>query len=455
MDFLLSLQRKIIPNFIRNRFAGRIELQKVVANTGWLVFDAVSQIIINLFVSVQVARYLGPELRGIMIYANSFVSLFVSLSALGLGAIVIRELVREPEAKGELMGTVFVAELVCYILFLPLIIVSVLILRAGEPLVQWAVIILAIGSLFSTSRIFNFWFRSQLQSKYAVWASRIVEFIIAGFKIILLVIQAPLLLFITVSALQIVMYFFAKLVFYTKTGERIRTWRFNASRARTLLRDGWPLALSLFAITLYTEIDNLMLGQLMDNKAVGLYGEAARVSKMWYFIPVAIASSAYPVLVRAHENITQHNYNQRVQQFFDVLAIVGYASAIPASLLAPFAVSLVYGPDYAETGRVLTIYVWTFVFVALREGMNRWLMVDNLTLYSMWSALIGAGFNIGLNFMLVPKYGVIGAAWATLISNFFAIYLLCLAVPRLRPLFRQLVQALFAPLHLRSLLSKL
>jgi PST family polysaccharide transporter len=450
MNNFTALQRKIIPNLIRKWLAGRTELQKIVSNTGWLMFDTTSQIATNLFVGVWVARYLGPEQRGIMIYANSFVSLFVPLSALGLGAILIRELVREPNAKYELMGTVFVIQTASYFLFLPLMIGAIWVLRAGEPLLQFAVVILAFGNIFSTSRIFNFWFQSRLHSKYVVWASRIVEFLIAGMKIVLLVLHASLILFVTVMALQVVLYFMAKLSFYLRTGESIRAWRFRSGRVRTLLRDSWPLALSLFALTMYTEIDNIMLGQLVDNKAVGVYGEAARMSKMWYFIPAAIASSAYPVMVRARQNLSQINYDRRVQQLLDVLALVGYASAIPVVFAAPLVVSLLYGSAYTETGRVLTIYVWTFIFVALREGMNRLLMVDNNTLFAMGVAILGAVANIILNLWMVPRYGVIGAAWATLISNAISIYLICLVFPQLRPLFRQLLLALFVPFRIHS-----
>jgi len=146
--------------------AGRVELKKVIANTGWLVANDVIQIFFNLFVWVFIARHLGPDQRGIMIYAVSFTSIFVPISALGLGAILIRELVAKPDKKNELMGTVFLIQIVSYLLILPVMIGTVLLLRRGETLVIWSVIILAIGSLFSVSRIFKFWFQSQLQSKY-------------------------------------------------------------------------------------------------------------------------------------------------------------------------------------------------------------------------------------------------------------------------------------------------
>ena len=451
-NLLTQLPQKLIPQFIRQRLEGRVELQKVIANTGWLFADKIIQIIINLFVGVWVARYLGPELRGILTYADSFVSLFVPLSALGLGTILIREIVREPEAKGELMGTGFVVQLAAYILFLPIIIGAVFILQEGELEVQLSVIIIAFGSIFATSRIFNFWFQSQLQSKYEVLATRIVGFFSAGLKIILIFIKAPLIASVVVISLQIFFYFITKLYYYMRTGESIRTWRFNFSLAKGLIRDGWPLAFSFLAITLYTRIDSVMLGQLMDSGSVGIYGEASRFSNLWYFLPSAIVVSAYPALVRVHDSSSPENYQKRIQQFFDILVLFGLIFAIPISLVAPFVVTRLYGSAYAVSGNVLSVLAWTFVFVSLRQGMDRWLMIENLTRISMWSVILGLIVNIFLNLLLVKEYGETGAAWATVFAIVISIYLPCLIIPKLRPLFTQLVLALFAPFRIYSLL---
>jgi O-antigen/teichoic acid export membrane protein len=309
------------------------------------------------------------------------------------------------------------------------------------------------GNIFSTNRIFKFWFQSQLQSKYSVYATRIVEFGSAAVKVAFLVSGASLIAFVSVLAAQSIFNFFLSAYYYTRTGERLLNWRFDSMYFKAMLRDSWPLALSIIAITMYVEIDNLMLGQLLDNYAVGVFGEAARISNMWYFIPAAIAASMYPVLVKSRQTLSVENYNRRVQKFLDVLVLIGYLSAVPASILAPFLISLFYGPEFAETGHVLSIYVWTFVFVGLREGMNRWLMVDNYTIYAMYVALVGAGTNIMLNFVFIPKFGVIGAAWATLISNIFALYGVCLVFPKLHPLLRQLILAIFAPFRIKSLIG--
>lgn len=452
MNQLTQLPQKLVPQFVRQKLKDRIELQKIISNTGWLIGDKVIQIIINLFVGVWVSRYLGPDQRGIYLYANSFVTLLVPFSALGIGAILVRELVREPESKGELMGSGFGIQVASYLLLLPLMIMAVILLRTGETLVIWSVIIIACGNLFATGRIFNFWFQSILQSKYVVLATRIVEFVIAALRVFLLLINASLLAFVAIAALELFLLFAAKLYFYIRTGESIRIWRFNLSRAKELLRDGWPLTFSFLAVTVYLQIDSVMLGQLLDDHAVGIFGEAGRISSMWYLLPNAVAVSVYPALVRARGSLSPKQYHRRVQQFLDIMVLIGFAFAIPAAIFAPMLISKLYGSEFAASGSVLTILATTFIFVSLRQGMDRWLMVENRTRVTMWSIFLGIILNIVLNFWMIPLFGVYGTAWSTVIAIAISVYLPCLLIPNLRPLFKQLVLALFAPFRIHTLI---
>ena len=81
--------------------------RKYFANTSWLMAERIIRMTVALFVGVYVARYLGPERFGLLSYANSFVGLFLALATLGLDSIVIRELVKNPESRNELLGTAF------------------------------------------------------------------------------------------------------------------------------------------------------------------------------------------------------------------------------------------------------------------------------------------------------------------------------------------------------------
>ena len=81
--------------------------RKYFKNTSWLMIERILRMIITLFVGIYVARYLGPDLFGLLSYTNSFVGLFLAIATLGIESIVIRELVKRPQDKTQLLGTAF------------------------------------------------------------------------------------------------------------------------------------------------------------------------------------------------------------------------------------------------------------------------------------------------------------------------------------------------------------
>jgi PST family polysaccharide transporter len=90
-------------------------------------------------------------------------------------------------------------------------------------------------------------------------------------------------------------------------------WRCNFSIARDLLSESWPLILSSLAILIYYRIDQLMLGQMVGDAAVGLYSSATRVSEMPYFIATAITSSVTPGIF-SEKRISEINYCQKIEK---------------------------------------------------------------------------------------------------------------------------------------------
>ena len=72
--------------------------------------------------------------------------------------------------------------------------------------------------------------------------------------------------------------------------------------ARSLLRDSWPLILSGVLVSIYVNIDQVMIKHMIDEQAVGLYAIATRLSTAWYFIPIAITSSMFPAILNAKYN---------------------------------------------------------------------------------------------------------------------------------------------------------
>ena len=183
---------------------------------------------------------------------------------------------------------------------------------------------------------------------------------------------------------------------------------------RRLMEEAWPLVFANLAIIVYMKIDEVMLRQLVGPKAVGIYSSATRLSEVWYFLPMALSVSVLPALMRAKEGSAEA-YRLRMQQYFDLSAGVAYALSIPIALASPWIVRVAYGPAFAEAGPILAVHIWASIFVFLGVARSQWLVNEKLQRFYLAATLAGAVSNIGLNFVLIPRWSGLGAAWATVI----------------------------------------
>jgi PST family polysaccharide transporter len=155
-------------------------LRQVLGNLAWLLTDQILQMALGLLVGVWVARYLGPEQFGILNYAIAFVSLFSSVATMGLGTLVVRDIARNPDCKEETLGTAFAIQFVGGIITLLLTVTVISVLNPNDSLTRWLVGIIAAGTIFQSFETINFWFQSQVQSKYTIVAKNSVSLLVAG-----------------------------------------------------------------------------------------------------------------------------------------------------------------------------------------------------------------------------------------------------------------------------------
>ena len=414
-----KLPVNIVPSFFRRRIAHRPNLLKIVDNIGWLFFDKVLRMGVGLLVGVWLARYLGPQQFGLFSFATAFIGLFGAVAGLGLQSIVVRDIVRDPTCKEETLGTAAVLQLAGGILAYGLILSTIFLLRSDDALAKWLVAILGSIMLFKASEVAMYWFESQVLSKYTVWVQNGSFLVFAAVKVALILGNAPLLAFAWATISEAVLVALLLLAMLGIHGPELRKLRVSLTRAKVLLADSWPLMLSGLAIALYMKIDQIMLGQMLGDEAVGIYSAATRISEVWYFIPMIIVASVFPAILEAKKQ-SETLYYQRLQRLYDLMVWLSVAVALPMTFLAGPIVVLLYGPAYAEAGTVLAIHIWTSVFVFLGVASSQWFIAENRQILGFQRTLLGAAINIFLNYILIPQFGPIGAATATVAAQLTA-----------------------------------
>ena len=422
------LSPKFFQYIIRTKLENRPNVRKVIGNTSWLFTDRLLRMGVGVFVGVWIARYLGPEQFGIYSYAAAFVALFSPIVTLGLDAIVVRDLVRYPSNKDGILGTTFILKLFGGVLSFLLTIIIIFILHPGDKLIHWLVGIIAAGSIFTSIDTIDLWFQSQLKSKFTVLAKNIAFLLVVLLKICLLYFKAPLVAFAWAWFIELLMGGIGLLITYHIGRQHVINWKPMMIWAKNLLNESWPMILSGFSIMIYVKIDQIMLGEMVGKHAVGIYSAAIRVSEIWYFIPVAFVASVSPLIVEV-KKLGEAIYYQRIQQTFNILVVSAYVVAISITLFSDPIIKILYGPDYIESGPVLVIHIWQGVFVFMGVARVTWIVTEGLTKTALATTSFGAVLNILLNLYLIPLYGPIGSAWATVLSYASSDYLIFVLFP--------------------------
>jgi O-antigen/teichoic acid export membrane protein len=223
-------------------------------------------------------------------------------------------------------------------------------------------------------------------------------------------------------------------------------WRFNLKLAKNLLHDSWPLIFSGLMVMVYLRIDQIMIKSMINSQALGNYAAAVKLSEMWYFFPIVITQSIFPAILDAKSK-NEATYFRRLQILYDMMVWLAIGIAIPIAIFSKSIIFLLYGEAYAIASPVLTIHIWTSVFVFLGLASDRYLLAEGLIKLTLYRSCLGVIVNIVLNVILISNYGIIGAAISTLVSQIMASFIFDLLNKQTIISFKMKIKSFF-PIHL-------
>ncbi|VEP14285.1 Membrane protein [Hyella patelloides LEGE 07179] len=423
-------------------------LRKIIRNIGWLSAERLLSMIISFVVGVYVIRYLGSESFGKLSYSSSFVALFAAIAKLGLDKIVVRNLVKQKNLTGEILGTAIILKFIGSLVAISLI--GVTIWHSSDDIqIILMTFIIASSLMFQSFDVLDLWFKSQVLSKSIVIV-RSSQFIISSLaKLSFIFFKLPLMMFAYLLLVDSIIRAVGMTAIYIKQNQCRSKWKFKKSSAINLLKDSWPLIISSVMVTLYMKIDQVMLGNMSNSQEVGNYAAAVRFSEIWYFIPTAVSTSVFPSIIKAKQK-SEKEYYTKLQQLYDLMAWMSLTVAIPMSFISTHFMTVLLGQEYVKSGQILSVHIWSGLFVFLGVARSQWLMAENFTRFSLISTSLGALSNIFLNFILIPEQGGMGAAIATLISQAVASYLVCLFYPPTFNTGKMLTKALLIPWRIKQ-----
>ena len=434
---------RYLPVFIQQLLTRRHLFQQSISNAGWLFVYNIIRKGLGLVVVIWVTRYLGPEKLGLLSYATAMVTL-LSSALIGLDAIVVRNIVRNPSCRDETLGSAFVLKIAGGGIMFCLALAVAETLHPDNKLTLMLVAIIAIGMFFQSFNVIECWFQSQILSKYSVYARTVAFVIISGIKIALIFFHAPLTAFAWAGVAEIILGSIGLVIAYRIIGLYPENWRSTGKVARILLRDSWPLMLSEIAIFIYICADKIMIGETVGNTELGFYSVATVVAEALFFIPLAVASTVFPSVVKAKE-AGEEFFLLRLQQFYNLMALLAYAVALPVTFLSAWAIPYFFGSVYSKAVPMLVCLVWGGLFINLAIARSQYLTVLNWTRLLMTIDMLGCVLNVAVNYFLIPRYGGLGAAVTSIITYWFVAHGVCFVFKQLNQTGTMMTKAILYP----------
>lgn len=402
---------------------------KLVRNFSWEICGSITRLLISLAVSVLTARYLGPGNYGLLNYVTSFAGFFSSFCNLGINAILVKELLDRKEDQGTVLGSTLTLRTVSTLLCMVANCVLIGVLNPGEPLLLSLAIIHSFSMLFSVVDSVKFWFQARLETKIPVIASTAGYVVVAAYRVVLLATGKSVAWFAAATTLDFAVVAMFLLLSYRKY--KGPAFHFSLKVGKDIFSRSRHFILAGLMVSLYAQMDKVMLKSMIDTASVGFYTTANSVNGMWTFVVAALIDAVSPAVYQSYTE-SREIFKKNLKRLYAGVIFICLLAGICICLLAKPIVMILYSEEYMASISVLRVLVWSSMFSYLGVAKNIWIVSEKKNHYLVAFTAVGVVGNLILNWLLIPQYGAIGAAVATVITQFITSVLAQLIFPQTR-----------------------
>lgn len=400
-----------------------MEKVKVAKNAGWIIGIQLVKAILGMVISMLTARFIGPSNFGVINYASSIVAFAAPIMQLGFTGVLVQELVKTPEKEGEILGTAITLSTLSSLFCILGVFSFAFIANGGETET------IIVCTLYSTLLIFQalemmiYWFQARLLSKYSSCISLTAYAVISVYKIFLLATHKSIYWFALSNALDYMLIAAGLFIAYRKLGGA--KLHFRSDIARKLLSKSKYYIISNMMITVFAQTDKIMLKIMIGDTETGYYSVAVTCAGMLGFVFSAIIDSFRPLVFDVQKSSVA-KYEKTIITLYSIITYLSLAQSVAMTVLAPLMIRILYGSEYISSIAVLQVLTWYCTFSYLGGARDIWILAEQKQKHLLTINAVGAVMNIALNAVLIPRFQAVGAAIASVLTQFFINYIFVL-----------------------------
>lgn len=387
--------------------------QTVFKNSFWLFLGQGVGKFFKFFLVMAAARILGPTDFGTFNYLFSIASLFFIFSDWGVSALVIRDYQKDSVDKEKYIRSA--AGLKTILVAVAFLAVLASLLFFQNPVFKTNLILLAVFLIVSNLRDFIVYlFRAFQKMEKEFWLVLAENFslLIVGLSL-LLIYKNIISLSLSYIGSMVVSATLALILFKNYFHYLKPEW--SKDNLKKLLTNGAPIMFFGLLSFIFFSTDQIILGKLRGTTEVGYYSIATKIILLVNTIATLLMTAIFPYLA------SQINKAQKVIKIFKktllAFIVLSVFLALLGMLLAPI-IPLIVGSQYSPSVSLFRFFIWIIVFMFPVALFDYVLFAYNKQWLNFWFTSACAVLNVVLNLILIPRYGMFGAAAASIVAQF-------------------------------------
>lgn len=383
-------------------------------------FDRVGNLASMALVFWALTQSVPLQEFGLFVLVYSLMSVFLAFSQFGLNEILVKEIVLREDQEARLVTSGWgLRATVTLSLIFPFWISANFVTSdselAGQLLTPFSLIL-----VFRTTDVIKSVYESRSQLWVLSFPQAVVQILFCIAKLMVVFQTGDIVFLAWVMCVEFAVLTVLFIVLYCSRNGALLPRDSLMDCMTDLFNQGLPLAISALAVVFYLRTDQIMIGAILGEGQLGLYAPVVMISEVWYLIPVVLVTAFFPRIMSSFDIDNARYLHGAHRLLFQITALtLGFLVVI--LFLAEALLATIFGDQFGDAAVVLQIYAFSALFVAHGLISSRMLIMENLYHLVWIRTAFGAVTNIGLNLILIPTYGLIGAALATSISYFLVV----------------------------------
>ncbi|MHA6249441.1 flippase [Pontibacter sp. CAU 1760] len=384
-----------------------------------MMLGYVVRIISKFLVGIYIARYLGAEDFGLYNYAMSFALMFQVLSHLGLKDLIVRSVAGKEHDEKRLLGVSLILKVGGAVLALFVTFISSFFINNFDETVL--IMVASFYVLFESFDLFEYYFQAKVASKFSVYSNMITTVAVSGLKFLFIFLKLPLIYFVGTFAIEGLIYSVSLFYFFrTNYSLSLQLFPLDRELAVKLLKNSWPLAIAMGVSLMNGNMDKIIVKNMLNDASLGYYVVGMRIFTSFNYIPFTICASLFPAIINAKKKSAQQ-YEKRMKDLYTLMLWMSVAFAGVLVVFAEELIILLFTEKFAPSISVLRISAFCLISLFLNAAFSKYIIAENLVKINLIRTVCSVAANLLLDLLLIPYYGVVGAAYASLGSSLVSI----------------------------------